>query len=73
MMNGGGSRSSQSSYGDPRHLSDSSFVSPPPPSKVLLEGYRDVLDPANEEKPRYNPVCDITGTSSSFLTSRADR
>ncbi|KAL4949343.1 Up-regulated during septation-domain-containing protein [Aspergillus filifer] len=40
-MNGLDFRSSQSSYGDPRHLSAASYGAPqPPPTKVLLDGYR---------------------------------
>ena len=40
-MNGLDFRSSQSSYGDPRHFSAASYGAPqPPPTKVLLDGYR---------------------------------
>ncbi|CBF81596.1 hypothetical protein AN5595.2 [Aspergillus nidulans FGSC A4] len=54
-MNGFDFRSSQSSYGDPRHFSDASYGVPqPPPTKVLLDGYRDALGPANAEKSLYN-------------------
>ncbi|KAJ0424440.1 Up-regulated during septation-domain-containing protein [Aspergillus carlsbadensis] len=51
-------RSSQSSYGDPRHFSAASYGGPqPPPTKVLLDGYRDALGPHNNnaEKSLYNP------------------
>ncbi|KAI9375298.1 Up-regulated during septation-domain-containing protein [Aspergillus egyptiacus] len=50
-------RSSQSSYGDPGHFSSASFGAPqPPPTKVLLEGYRDAPGPHNAEKSLYNPL-----------------
>ncbi|KAL4999707.1 Up-regulated during septation-domain-containing protein [Aspergillus recurvatus] len=56
-MNGLDYRSSQSSYGDPRHFSDASYGAPqPPPTKVLLDGYRDALSPLNVEKSLYKPV-----------------
>ncbi|KAL2798418.1 Up-regulated during septation-domain-containing protein [Aspergillus keveii] len=51
-------RSSLSSYGDPRHFSAVSYGGPqPPPTKVLLDGYRDALGPHNNnaEKSLYNP------------------
>ncbi|KAL2852388.1 Up-regulated during septation-domain-containing protein [Aspergillus pseudoustus] len=51
-------RSSQSSYGDPRHFSAASYGGgpQPPPTKVLLDGYHDALGPHNAEKPMYNPI-----------------
>ncbi|KAL4882022.1 Up-regulated during septation-domain-containing protein [Aspergillus karnatakaensis] len=50
-------RSSLSSYGDPRHFSTASYGAPqPPPTKVLMDGYRDALSPHNAEKPLYNPL-----------------
>ena len=51
-------RSSQSSYGEPTPFAAAaSYGAPqPPPSKVLMEGYRDALDPQPAEKPRYAPV-----------------
>lgn len=60
-MNGHDIRSSLSSYGDARHLSAASLdaVPPQPPAKILLDGYQDALDPQNEEKSRYNPVCTL--------------
>ncbi|KAL2841663.1 Up-regulated during septation-domain-containing protein [Aspergillus pseudodeflectus] len=51
-------RSSLSSYGDPRHFSAVSYGGPqPPPTKVLLDGYRDALSPHNNnaEKSLYSP------------------
>ncbi|KAL4921740.1 Up-regulated during septation-domain-containing protein [Aspergillus aurantiobrunneus] len=49
-------RSSQSSYGDPRHFSTASYGAPqPPPTKVLLDGYRDALGPQNAENSPYDP------------------
>ncbi|KAL3479110.1 Up-regulated during septation-domain-containing protein [Aspergillus californicus] len=56
-MNGLDLRSSQSSYGDPRHYSAVSYGAPrPPPTKVLLDGYRDALGPHNAERSLYNPL-----------------
>ncbi|KAL5048975.1 hypothetical protein BDW71DRAFT_12219 [Aspergillus fruticulosus] len=56
-MNGLDFRSSQSSYGDPRHSSVASSDAPqPPPTKVLLDGYRDALGSLNAEKSLYNSV-----------------
>ncbi|KAL6232569.1 hypothetical protein BDW75DRAFT_18398 [Aspergillus navahoensis] len=56
-MNGYDFRSSQSSYGDTRHFSAASYGAPqPPPTKVLLEGYRDALSPVNAEKSLDNLV-----------------
>ncbi|KAL4932232.1 involucrin repeat protein [Aspergillus undulatus] len=50
-------RSSQSSYGDPRHFSAASYGAPqPPPTKVLLDGYRNELGPGNAEKSMYNAL-----------------
>lgn len=67
-MNGLDFRSSQSSYGDPRHFSAASYGAPqPPPTKVLLDGYRDALGPHNAEKPPYDPVC---SSALSFLTRK---
>ncbi|OJJ59517.1 hypothetical protein ASPSYDRAFT_873349 [Aspergillus sydowii CBS 593.65] len=56
-MNGLDFRSSQSSYGDPRHFSAASYGTPqPPPTKVLLDGYRDALGPNKTEKSPYDPM-----------------
>ncbi|KAL4908236.1 hypothetical protein BDW74DRAFT_166038 [Aspergillus multicolor] len=56
-MNGLDFRSSQSSYGDPRHFSAASYSAPqPPPTKVLLDGYREALGPHNAEKSLYSPL-----------------
>ncbi|PWY87363.1 involucrin repeat protein [Aspergillus sclerotioniger CBS 115572] len=51
-------RSSQSSYGEPTPFAAAaSYGAPqPPPTKVLMEGYRDALDPQPAEKPRYAPI-----------------
>ncbi|KAJ9394679.1 hypothetical protein DTO282F9_8405 [Paecilomyces variotii] len=67
MMNFASLRSSQSSYGDSRYISSASFPIPPPPSKALLDGYRDSLDPNNEEKPRFNPLNASHPRSSALL------
>lgn len=57
-MNGQDSHYSLSSYGDARYPSSASFdTSRPPPAKILLDGYRDALDPQNGKSSRYNPVC----------------
>lgn len=38
-------------------MSSASTVEPvPPPSRVLMEGYKGALDPIQDEHPRYNPV-----------------
>ncbi|KAL2000411.1 hypothetical protein VTN02DRAFT_3095 [Thermoascus thermophilus] len=58
---------SASSYGDPRYPSGASLPVPTPPSKVLVDGYRDTLDPANEEKPRFNPLNPDHPRSSALL------
>ncbi|RDW60516.1 involucrin repeat protein [Aspergillus mulundensis] len=56
-MNGLDFRSSQSSYGDPRHYSAASYGAPqPPPTKVLLDGYRAALSSQNAEKSLYSPA-----------------
>jgi hypothetical protein len=57
-MNINSLRSSKSSYGerDPRCLSSASYGAAPPPSKVLLDGYKSVLDPIYDEAPGYNQV-----------------
>ncbi|KAF7118832.1 hypothetical protein CNMCM5793_008461 [Aspergillus hiratsukae] len=50
-------RFSQSSYGDPRYLSSASYDAPTaPPAKVLMDGYRETLEPQYAEKMRYNPL-----------------
>ncbi|RHZ44441.1 involucrin repeat protein [Aspergillus thermomutatus] len=51
-------RFSQSSYGDPRYLSSASYEAPPaaPPAKVLMDGYREALEPQYAEKLRYDPL-----------------
>lgn len=62
-MSGFDLRSSQSSYGDPRHFSGASFGAPqPPPTKVLMDGYHGAPILKNVETPRYNPV---SGSSTS--------
>ncbi|EAS36210.1 involucrin repeat protein [Coccidioides immitis RS] len=55
-MNVTNSRSSQSSYQDPRYFSPSAPVLPPPSPKALVDGYRNVLDSNEDENPRYNPL-----------------
>ncbi|PTU18273.1 hypothetical protein P175DRAFT_0551961 [Aspergillus ochraceoroseus IBT 24754] len=56
-MNGLDLRSSLSSYGDPRHFSTTSFGVPqPPPTKVLLDGYRNALDTHNAGKSQYSAL-----------------
>ncbi|WEW60756.1 hypothetical protein PRK78_006244 [Emydomyces testavorans] len=49
-------RSSQSSYQDPPYFSSSAAAMPPPSSKALVEAYRNILDPNEDETPRYNPL-----------------
>ncbi|RLL97127.1 hypothetical protein CFD26_101492 [Aspergillus turcosus] len=50
-------RFSQSSYGDPRYLSSASYDAPQaPPARVLMDGYRETLEPQYAEKLRYNPL-----------------
>ena len=51
-------RDSQSSYGDPRYLSNATGVSDvhAPIAKTLVDGYRDAVDPQHEDRSRYNPV-----------------
>ncbi|KAF7592668.1 hypothetical protein BBP40_012631 [Aspergillus hancockii] len=67
-MNGFDLRSSQSSYGDPRHFSGASFGAPQPPStKVLMEGYRGAPDLKNVETPRFNPLNTTHPRSSALL------
>ncbi|OXV06750.1 hypothetical protein Egran_05483 [Elaphomyces granulatus] len=53
-MNVGSLRSSRSSYGDPRYLSAYSNGPSTLPFKVLLDGYRGVLDPLNDDKSQYS-------------------
>ncbi|KAL2823921.1 Up-regulated during septation-domain-containing protein [Aspergillus cavernicola] len=66
-------RSSQSSYGDPRHYSAASFGAPQPPqTKVLLDGYRDALGPHNAEKPLYNPLNTAVHPRNSIPLSASD-
>lgn len=56
-MNGASIRSSQSSYGDPKYMSSISVAGVvPPPSRVLVDGYRSGVDSIRDESPRYNPV-----------------
>ncbi|PWY87595.1 involucrin repeat protein [Aspergillus heteromorphus CBS 117.55] len=63
-------RSSQSSYGEPTRLAASSYGAPqPPPTKVLMEGYRDALDPKLTEKPRFNPLNTAHPESSALLNT----
>ncbi|RMJ24742.1 Involucrin repeat protein, partial [Aspergillus sp. HF37] len=67
-MNPHDPRSSLSSYGDPRYLSSASFEpSKPPPAKILLDGYRDALDPQNEQSSRFNPLNPSHPRSSALL------
>ncbi|PYH93013.1 involucrin repeat protein [Aspergillus ellipticus CBS 707.79] len=64
-------RSSQSSYGEPTRLATASYGAPqPPPTKVLMDGYRDAFDPQLAEKPRYNPLNAAHPESSSLLDTR---
>ncbi|KKZ60809.1 hypothetical protein EMCG_04495 [[Emmonsia] crescens] len=56
-MNGASIRSSQSSYGDPKYISSISVAGVvPPPSRVLVDGYRNGVDSIRDESPRYNPL-----------------
>ncbi|KAL5336791.1 Up-regulated during septation-domain-containing protein [Aspergillus crustosus] len=66
-------RSSLSSYGDPRHFSAASYGAPqPPPTKVLLDGYRDALSPQNAEKSLYNPLNPTSQPRNSLQLSAND-
>ncbi|EEP80425.1 predicted protein [Uncinocarpus reesii 1704] len=65
-------RSSLSSYPDPQNFSSSiAPMPPPPPSKALLEGYRNVLDSNEDEAPRYNPL-NYSHPRSSVLLNASD-
>ncbi|GAB1209946.1 hypothetical protein APSETT445_008734, partial [Aspergillus pseudonomiae] len=67
-MSGFDLRSSQSSYGDPRHFSGASFGAPqPPPTKVLMDGYHGAPNLKNVETPRYNPLNTTHPRSSALL------
>ncbi|PIG69370.1 involucrin repeat protein [Aspergillus arachidicola] len=67
-MSGFDLRSSQSSYGDPRHFSGASFGAPqPPPTKVLMDGYHGAPILKNVETPRYNPLNTAHPRSSTLL------
>ncbi|PLB35132.1 involucrin repeat protein [Aspergillus candidus] len=69
-MNGFDFRTSQSSYGDPRHYSATSVGPPqPPPSKVLLDGYQNNVDGLQGESPRYNPLNPTHPRSSALLNA----
>ncbi|KAI9933011.1 hypothetical protein ASPWEDRAFT_47389 [Aspergillus wentii DTO 134E9] len=69
-MNMNDLRSSQSSYGDPRYLSQASFgAPPPPPAKALINGYRDDLDSQDGGKGRYNPLNAAHPRSSALLNA----
>ncbi|KAK1139688.1 hypothetical protein N8T08_000557 [Aspergillus melleus] len=63
-------RSSQSSYGDPRHYSANSFGAPqPPPTKTLVDGYRGDFDNQNAETTRFNPLNPAHPQSSALLNT----
>ncbi|KAJ5225787.1 hypothetical protein N7468_007012 [Penicillium chermesinum] len=63
-------RSSQSSYGDPRYLSNISDIQPPGPlGKSLVNGYRDVVDTHSEES-RYNPLNSDHPRSSALVNTK---
>ncbi|OGM42697.1 involucrin repeat protein [Aspergillus bombycis] len=67
-MSGFDLRSSQSSYGDPRHFSGASFGAPqPPPTKGLMDGYHGAPNLKNVETPRYNPLNTTHPRSSALL------
>ncbi|KAE8355833.1 involucrin repeat protein [Aspergillus coremiiformis] len=67
-MSGLDLRSSQSSYGDPSHFSGASFGAPqPPPTKVLMEGYRGAPNLKTVETTRYNPLNTTHPRSSALL------
>ncbi|KAE8377766.1 Up-regulated during septation-domain-containing protein [Aspergillus bertholletiae] len=71
-MSGFDLRSSQSSYGDPRHFSGASFGAPQPaPTKVLMDGYHGAPNVKTVETPRYNPL-NTTHPRSSALISGND-
>ncbi|OAX77633.1 hypothetical protein ACJ72_08066 [Emergomyces africanus] len=56
-MNGASIRSSLSSYGDPKYISSISVAAVvPPPSRVLIDGYRNGINSTQDEIPRYNPL-----------------
>ncbi|KAK2805335.1 hypothetical protein FQN50_006236 [Emmonsiellopsis sp. PD_5] len=56
-MNGTSLRSSYSSYGDPKYPPSISMGGAvPPPSRVLVDGYRSGLGSIQDESPRYNPL-----------------
>ncbi|PGH10609.1 hypothetical protein AJ80_07460 [Polytolypa hystricis UAMH7299] len=62
-------RSSRSSYGDPRYASSISMGSVPPPSRVLLDGFKSALDSIQDETPRYNPLNPTHPRSSVLLNA----
>ncbi|KAL1957778.1 hypothetical protein VTO42DRAFT_5496 [Malbranchea cinnamomea] len=64
-------RSSQYSYPDPRYLSSASVDAVPPPSKVLMEGYKGVLDSIQDEDPEYNSLS-LSRPRNSVLLSASD-
>ncbi|OJD13998.1 hypothetical protein AJ78_05611 [Emergomyces pasteurianus Ep9510] len=56
-MNAASIRSSLSSYGDPKYISSISVAEMvPPPSRVLVDGYRSGINSIQDENPRYNPL-----------------
>ncbi|CAG7937139.1 unnamed protein product [Penicillium olsonii] len=68
----GSMRSSVSSYGDPRYLSTASASTPAPVAplgKSLVDGYRDSLDPQNDDRTRYNPLNTAHPRSSALLNA----
>ncbi|KAL4976657.1 Up-regulated during septation-domain-containing protein [Aspergillus desertorum] len=72
-MSGLDFRSSQSSYGDPRHFSAASYgATQPPPTKVLLDGYRDAIGPLNAEKSLFHPLNQTSHPRRSLPSSAND-
>ncbi|KAK2795326.1 hypothetical protein FQN51_000511 [Onygenales sp. PD_10] len=69
-MNGTSLRSSYSSYGDPKYPPSISMGGAvPPPSRVLVDGYRSGLDSIQDESPRYNPLNPTHPRSSVLLNA----
>ncbi|KAK2755999.1 hypothetical protein FQN54_005797 [Arachnomyces sp. PD_36] len=66
----GSYRSSNSDYGDPRYLSSTSMGGIPP-SNVLLDGYRNVLD-SNNGNSRYNSINPTNNARTSHLLDVTD-
>ncbi|EGC43169.1 involucrin repeat protein [Histoplasma capsulatum var. duboisii H88] len=70
--NGASYRSSPSSYGDPKYVSSISVLGVvPPPSRVLVDGYRSGFDSIEDESPRYNPL-NVAHPRSSVLLNAND-